>query len=144
MLPKIEKHVLSGAVEKFKMPKSKQPSLNTSQAHSMSGVMYSPPQTSGPMGHHHTLEDILELIAHLDSSGFTAPFDWVQWSSKLPPGWQTDPSLIDNADTDMLRGLMTAHIRVNRHSRGHLEELFRNGYMDKLFHRLEELAGDQS
>jgi hypothetical protein len=140
MLPKFEKSNLNGIVTKFRsMSASKGQVAYAPMASSPKGqVAYSP--TAGAGSHDHTLEDIMALIQELDRTGFVAPFDWIQWSNTLPPGWQTNPALIATADVETLRRLMTAHIRLDRMNRGHLDGLFRSGYMDQVFHRLEALA----
>ncbi len=89
--------------------------------------------------HIFTHDAIHELIHELDQSGFIAPFDWMKWSRQLPENWQTNTSLLDDADLDMLRRLLTAHIRLERFHDRHLDSLFRNGYMAVLFGRLQLL-----
>lgn len=83
---------------------------------------------------------VIELMTRLEMAGFIAPFDWHKWvESELGPGWNTDISLVENADLETLRRLLIAHQRLERVHRNHLDTAFRSGYMDALFNRLSNI-----
>ena len=86
------------------------------------------------------VQDHVEFMGYLGNCGFTAPFDWMAWTETVGDHWDSDTSLIDNADIDTLRKLVVAHQRIERTSEGHLEHLFDTGYMDKIFKRVEQLT----
>ncbi len=69
----------------------------------------------------------------------TAPFDWIEWSKQLPENWATTPSFLETAELETLRRLLVAHLRLERTVFGHIDTLFRSGYMDKFIDRLEQL-----
>lgn len=91
-------------------------------------------------GHVYGLDAARELLDEFNRLGFTTPFDWIEWSKQLPENWQTDSSLLETADLETLRRLLTTHLRLERIVFGHIDVLFRNGYMDKFINRLETLA----
>ena len=77
------------------------------------------------------------FLTALDVTGFVAAFDYGSWMSDLKD--MNDPALIEQADLDFLRKLVTAHIRLGRYLGGHLEELLQNGYFVRVLERLKEL-----
>jgi hypothetical protein len=80
-----------------------------------------------------------QLLAVMHETNFTAPFDWGSWIQSLPEGALNDPNVLDNADLDTLRRLVTAHIRMDRFNGGHLDEILASGYMDRAIARAREL-----
>ena len=82
------------------------------------------------------------LLAVMHETGFTAPFDWSAWMQELPPGAIDDPATLAGADLDTLRRLVTAHIRIDRFSDGHLDAILANGYMDAAMVRAARLLDD--
>lgn len=130
MLPPFNQYQLKGVVDQYlRMPG------NINKHHSGG---YHPAQ--GNAGHNHSMREIDGLMAQLDNSGFIGPFNWQDWSKNMPQGWETDINLLNNADVDTLRSLMTAHNRIDRTADGHLDGLFASGYIDKFFDRLAQLA----
>lgn len=87
----------------------------------------------------HLDDSVLDLFTDLEKTGFIAPFDWHAWADELGPGWNNDRELLESADLDTLRRLLIAHQRLERVHRHHLDTLFRSGYMEALFRRLQEV-----
>ena len=84
--------------------------------------------------------DIEDFLGYLESCEFIAPFDWLNWVKTIGSHWQDDLGLIDNGDIETLRRLVMAHLRFNRGLDGHIESLFTNGYMDRVFNRVDQLT----
>jgi hypothetical protein len=80
-----------------------------------------------------------EFIGHLHTHGFTQSFDWKAWLAQQPDGWERDPRILLTANLETLRCLWTAHIRLERFSEGHLDQLCKSGYIRRSLSRLKEL-----
>ena len=93
--------------------------------------------------HTEDMQDIYEntiyrsFLTALDVTGFVAEFDYGSWIADLKD--ITDPALLDQADLEFLRKIVTAHVRFDRFLGGHLEELFASGYFVRVLERLEVL-----
>lgn len=77
-------------------------------------------------------------LAAMQATGFTTFFDW-QEEFQGRENLLNDPAVIDTADLDLLRKIMTAHIRIDRMSPDHLNELVASGYWQRCFNRLRQL-----
>lgn len=90
-------------------------------------------------------EDVVPHLANLlitmQSTEFTSPFDWQAEFEKNPETLE-DVELIKSADLETLRKIMTAHIRIDRMSDGHLESLIDSGYWNECLTRLAEIYND--
>ena len=84
------------------------------------------------------------LLAVMHETGFTDPFDWNAWLQELPPGAFEDPAFLNGADLDTLRRLVTAHIRMDRFSGGHLDAVLASGYMDAAMSRAARLLEEEA
>ncbi|WP_282349747.1 DUF6508 domain-containing protein [Pseudomonas sp. PS01301] len=69
-------------------------------------------------------------------SGFFAPFDWQYVFSEAD---LDDVSKLEHAGLGELRALLVANVRKDRFCAGHLQQLLRDGYLEKAFGRLLEL-----
>lgn len=78
------------------------------------------------------------LIATMSTSNFIAPFDWQAFIATLGRP-ADDPAVLQDADLDTIRRLMTAHVRTDRFVGGHLDRLTASGYIDTAMTRLREL-----
>jgi hypothetical protein len=87
-------------------------------------------------GDHH---DKHELLAVMHETNFTEPFDWSDWIATFGAEKLNDPALLDTADLDTLRRLVTAHVRMDRFSGGHLDTILASGYMDRAMARARQL-----
>lgn len=83
---------------------------------------------------------IPELAAVIQTTGFSAPFDWIAWlKERGGEDWALARETIANADLGRLRRLLTAHLRINRFVDGHLDSLIESGYFERVRERLEEI-----
>lgn len=74
----------------------------------------------------------------LHTSNFVIVFDYNDWLSNNPVDLDSQ-EFLDNADLETLQKLVTAHVRINRFSEGHLEKLMQEGYFVRVLERLEAL-----
>lgn len=80
---------------------------------------------------------ILDFLRTLGENGFIQPFDWPQWVE----GRQlvNNPPLLSKASLQTLRKLLTAHVRADRFSEGHLAAMFESGHITMILKRMAEL-----
>jgi len=81
------------------------------------------------------------LLMTMQSTEFTSPFDWQAEFENNPESLE-NAELIKTADLEDLRKIMTAHIRIDRMSNGHLESLIENGYWNQCLARMAELHSE--
>ncbi|HEY0114598.1 MAG TPA: DUF6508 domain-containing protein [Allosphingosinicella sp.] len=82
--------------------------------------------------------DVGNMLLTMDETEFTAPFDWLAEFQDRPELLQ-DPAIVDTADLETLRKIMTAHIRIDRQSGYHLDQLIASGYWQRCLNRLAQL-----
>lgn len=72
----------------------------------------------------------------VSGNGFIQPFDWMNWRE----GEQLvdDPVLLRRANLQTLRKLLTAHVRADRFSEGHLAGTFESGHILMILKRMAE------
>ncbi len=94
------------------------------------GVMYTLYITYSP--------EVVRFIGTLSSAGFVVPFDWGAWQDDA---WRyvNDPDLLNGADLDTLRKLLTLHVRKDRFVEGHFSEMIDLGHIRAILHRLKAL-----
>jgi ADP-ribosyl-[dinitrogen reductase] hydrolase len=81
--------------------------------------------------------EVLDFIKALSANGFIQPFDWMNW-------WEgeqlvNNPSLVKKAGLQTLRKLLTAHVRADRFSEGHLAAMLESGHIVMILKRLAEI-----
>lgn len=72
------------------------------------------------------------------SNAFLFPFDWPAWQD-VGQRYVADAKLLQSADLQIIRKLLTMHVRTNRFCDGHLEEMVERGHMRGLLQRLHEI-----
>lgn len=82
--------------------------------------------------------EVLDFTKALSGNGFIQPFDWMRW-------WEGEqlvdnPVLLQKASLQTLRKLLTAHVRADRFSEGHLAAMFESGHMVRILKRMADLA----
>lgn len=85
--------------------------------------------------------DFIGFLDALNYTGFVENFDYISWAEKRN-SLRSVKSMVDEVgqmDLDELRKLMTYHIRVERFSEGHLQQLYDSGFFDRFFDKLESL-----
>lgn len=85
--------------------------------------------------------DVERFIGTLSAAGFVAPFDWGAWQDEA---WRfvNDPDLLNGANLDTLRKLLTLHVRKDRFVEGHISEMIDLGHIRAILHRLKALYSE--
>ena len=65
-------------------------------------------------------------------------FDWPHWQEEAGKYWNT-PELVEGADLETLRKLLTTHVRKDRFCEGHLLEAFRGGQITAILRRIKAI-----
>ena len=78
-----------------------------------------------------------EFVQALHDHGWIIAFDWVRWD--LGPRLDQHRELIARARVETLRRLLTAHVRADRFSSGHLLYAFESGGITAILRRLRQL-----
>jgi hypothetical protein len=86
--------------------------------------------------------EVLGFIRALGENGFIQPFDWMNWRE----GEQLvdHPELLSITNLQTLRKLLTAHVRADRFSEGHLAAMFESGHMVMILERMSEIHKSKS
>jgi O-acetyl-ADP-ribose deacetylase len=95
----------------------------------------SPP---GVRPYHIFAEELSQFHRAVFENGFVIEFDWRAWQEEALRHCE-QPELLRNADLQVLRKLITFHVRAERFNEGHLPSLIESGYMAALLRRLKEL-----
>jgi hypothetical protein len=66
-------------------------------------------------------------------------FDWMNWEPVTSGAFES-ADVAAGADAEELKRLMTAHVRVNRFSGGHLDRMQEEGVLARIVERLDSLA----
>lgn len=77
---------------------------------------------------------VIDFIETLSGNGFIQPFDWMIW--REGERLVDHPELLRRANLQTLRKLLTAHVRVDRFSEGHLAAMFESGPIAMILKRL--------
>jgi hypothetical protein len=97
-----------------------------------------PPDDSDFLSSPEYNQDVLDFLRTLEEEGFMCALDWAQWQP-VAERYIRHPELIEDADLDTLRKLLTAHMHKNRLSTGHLEGMLLRGHIVALLRRLKTL-----
>jgi hypothetical protein len=87
--------------------------------------------------HFNYTPEVLDFIRALSANGFIQPFDWMNWRE----GEQLvdNPTLIAKAHLLTLRKLLTAHVRADRFTEGHLAGTFEWGHISMILKRIADI-----
>jgi len=87
-------------------------------------------------------EELRQYYRAVFENGFVIEFDWRAWQEEAIRHCE-QPELLRGADLQLLRRLITFHVRADRFNDGHLPSLIESGYMTALLRRLKELRQAQ-
>jgi Family of unknown function (DUF6508) len=79
----------------------------------------------------------------LYDNGWIVPFDWSSWQDEAVR-YVNDVTLLEEADLETLRKLLTTHVRKDRFCEGHLDCMFACGHLSAILHRLQEICINSS
>jgi hypothetical protein len=85
---------------------------------------------------------VLDFIRALSGNGFIQPFDWMNWRE----GEQLvdHPVLLGRANLQTLLKLLTANVRADRFTEGHLAGTFESGHMIMILKRMAEIHSSRA
>ncbi len=81
------------------------------------------------------------LVQSVYDAGWCVPFDWGSWRDEAFR-YVDDPALLSKADVDVITKLLTAHVRADRFSDGHLADMAERGHLKAILRRIRQLRGD--
>lgn len=86
--------------------------------------------------------EVLDFIKALAGNGFVQPFDWMRWQE----GAQLVdcPALLQKVNQQTLRKLLTAHVRTDRFSEGHLAAMFESRHITMILKRMAEILNPKA
>jgi hypothetical protein len=102
---------------------------------------FAPSKIAAPLGvfPHYVLADELSHFQEaLYENGFVFSFDWSSWQDEALR-YFNEPELLHIANIQVLRKLLTLHVRKDRFSDGHLSEMVKCGHITFILRRLKEL-----
>ena len=85
-------------------------------------------------------EEVREFIGHLNHLQVVSPFDWGTWGQDRGKELGEDPQRLAEASLEECRMLLTAHVRADRFSEGHLLQAFESGYIVAILERVSALV----
>jgi len=103
-------------------------------------TMRATPPDGGPTQsyYHRTHPEASRFVRALYENDWVVPFDWPQWQ-KTGERYTESEAALQEADLDVLRKLLTTHVRKERFCEGHLSAMHRCGHLTALLRRMREL-----
>ena len=74
----------------------------------------------------------------LYDNGWIVLFDWGSWQDEAVR-YVNEETLLEEADLETLRKLLTTHVRKERFCEGHLDCMFACGHLTAILRRLQQL-----
>jgi len=72
--------------------------------------------------------EVLNFVQDLYDNNIIYSFDWPEWQDEAEKLY-SNPDAMASADLDVLRKLLTVHVRKDRFSEGHLADVIRDGHV---------------
>ncbi len=92
----------------------------------------------GQLPNHDFSEALSRFHSAVYDSGFVFSFDWPAWQDEARR-YYDQPELLRRADLQVIRKLITVHVRKERFCEGHLPAAVESGHMAAVLHRLKQL-----
>jgi hypothetical protein len=83
-------------------------------------------------------EEVEQFLSALYENGFVSRFKWSDWQEEARQ-YFAQPELLRTADIQVIRKLITLHVRKERFCEGHLSVMIKSGHIAALLRRLKEL-----
>jgi len=83
----------------------------------------------------------MKFIKDVYESGLVYHFDWPRWEEDAKK-YFNNPDLLNNANLEIIRKLLTLHIRKDRFCDYHLEDMIRSGHISQILKRLREIENE--
>ena len=84
-------------------------------------------------------EQLLRFIGALNRTEFVYPFDYISWLKETNIDL-TSVDVLNHADLETLQKIMVSHVRMERFSGGHMQQLLDSGYLAAFFSALKRFA----
>jgi len=102
---------------------------------------FAPSKVEAPPGqcpYHVFAQELSQFRQVLYDNGFVFSFDWPSWQEEALRYYE-HPEFLRAADLQVLRKLLTFHIRKERFCEGHLSAMVECGHITAILRRLKEL-----
>ena len=83
-------------------------------------------------------DDVLAFLKALRDAGWVAPFDWQAWQEEAAQ-YVESPRMLESADLETVRRLLTLIVRKERFCEGFLLGMFEGGTLAALLRRLSHI-----
>jgi hypothetical protein len=90
-----------------------------------------------------TSEAACGFVFDLYRYGWVQPFDWMAWQDEASK-YVNDAALVESADVEIIRKLLTLHARNERFCEGHLGVMYEMGHLTSLLRRLKAIRAKVS
>jgi hypothetical protein len=87
--------------------------------------------------------EVDEFIGALHKQNMIIPFDWKSWRAEAKR-YQSDPDALEAVDLLTLRKLLTAHVRADRFTEGHLANVFESEHITAILRRLKQIRDEMT
>jgi ADP-ribosyl-[dinitrogen reductase] hydrolase len=87
--------------------------------------------------------EVDKFIGTLHEQNMIIPFDWGSWSAEAER-YQSDPAALEVADLLTLRKLLTAHVRADRFTEGHLAKVLESGHITAILRRFKQIRDEMT
>jgi hypothetical protein len=84
---------------------------------------------------------VLDFIQTLHDESFIGLYDLSTWQDEAIKYYE-DPALLDTADLETIRKLLTLHIRKDRFCGGHLADMIERGHILAILRRLKDIRDE--
>lgn len=92
----------------------------------------------GQFPYHVFAKELSQFLRALYDNGFVFSFDWPSWQEEAER-YSEQPELLRTANLQVLRKLVTVHVRKERFCEGHLPAMVECGHIAAILRRLKEL-----
>ncbi len=83
-------------------------------------------------------DEVWEFVSAAEKNNWIIRFDWRSWTWEAAP-YLDSQEVLKTADVEVLRKLLTAHIRNERFCTGHLLSVLKSGHIAAILKRLREI-----
>lgn len=89
------------------------------------------------------IDEVRQFTDTLYQNGWIIEFNWPEFQDEAIQYYQ-HPDLLDSADIETLRKLLTLNVRKDRFCEGHLADMIENGHIAAILKRLRDISnGDE-
>lgn len=97
----------------------------------------------GDSGYFSYSPEVDDFIKTLYEQDILVAFDWMGWKEEAQR-YQSEIGALQQADLLTLRKLLTAHVRADRFTEGHLASVLESGHITAILGRLKQIRDQMS